>query len=67
MGITNMLSLEDRSLVERTIASALKCTIDSHGPITVGNRASAAKRIYSMLKCLARSNRQQDETVIVEH
>jgi len=61
-----MLSLEDRSLIERTIASALKCSIDSHGPVTVENRASAAKRVYSMLKHLARSNRQQDEAVIAE-
>ena len=62
-----MLNLEDRSLVERTIASALKCAIDSHGSITVENRASAAKRVYSMLKCLARSNRQQSEAVIAGH
>ena len=62
-----MLNLEDRSLVERTIASALKCTIDSHGPITAENRASAAKRVYGMLKCLARSNGQQDEAVIAAH
>lgn len=49
-----MLDLEDRSLIERLIAGALKCAIDSHGPITIENRASAAKRIYGMLKVLAR-------------
>jgi len=67
METTNILSLEDRSLVERTIASALKCSIDSHGPITAENRASAAKRVYGMLRCLAKSNRQQNEAVIAEH
>ncbi len=53
-----MLNLQDRSLIERMIAAALKCVIDSHGPITIENRASAAKRIYGMLKALARGQRE---------
>lgn len=56
----NILNLEDRSLVERAIASALKYAIDSHGPITTKNRTSAAKRIYSMLKCLTKNAEKEE-------
>lgn len=41
-----------RGDLERQVAGALKCAIDAHGPITVDNRASAAKRIVHLLKQL---------------
>lgn len=36
--------------LEREIAGALKQTIDAHGPITIENRSSAAKRIASAIR-----------------
>ena len=34
-----------RSQFERIVAGAIKCAIDAHGPVTVENRSSAAKRV----------------------
>jgi len=56
--MTNTLDLAERSLVERAVVGALKSAICAHGPITVGNRASAAKRVYAALKQLARERRK---------
>ena len=44
--------LDDRSRVEKEIAGQLKSAIDAHGPITNVTRASAARRIYCLLKAL---------------
>lgn len=44
------LDITKRGQIERAIADALKCAIDSHGPITIENRHSAAKRVYCALK-----------------
>jgi hypothetical protein len=54
------IDLTDRSLIERTIAGALKSAIDAHGPITIENRASAAKRVYSALKQIANERALSD-------
>jgi hypothetical protein len=48
------LELQDRPTVERQIGGALRSTIDAHGPITKSTSSSAAKRVYSALKQLAR-------------
>ncbi len=40
----------DRKRNERQIAGALVNAIHAHGPITIANRASAAKRIESALR-----------------
>lgn len=48
------LDMENRSLVERQIAGALKSTIRAHGPIDNFWVGSAAKRIYGQLKAIAR-------------
>lgn len=57
MGVTdrrvrNMCLKNQRGVIERQVAGALKCAIDAHGPITVENRHSAAKRVIHMLKQL---------------
>jgi len=53
----NTLNLENRAQVERMIAGALLNAIHSHGSITPDNRSSAAKRVYSQLKALAKAQR----------
>jgi len=47
----------DRPAVERAVASALKMTIDAHGPIRRENVGSAAKRVVSLLKEQRRAGR----------
>ena len=58
---SNTLSIENRSLIEGAIAGALKSSINAHGPITLANRSSAAKRVYCLLKQLARQQRESRE------
>jgi len=55
------LDFRKRSQIEKEIAGALKCAIDSHGPIVLQNRGSAAKRVYKALKELAKRNLAQRE------
>lgn len=49
-----LLDLSDRGRVESSIAGALKMAVDAHGPITRANVSSAAKRVVSNLKGIAR-------------
>lgn len=53
----NVVNISDRSTVESRVAGALKNTVDAHGPIDKDWVASAAKRIYGMLKGLAKEQR----------
>lgn len=46
--------LSNRSDVERLICSALRSSINDHGPITVDSISSAAKRVYAQLKAYRR-------------
>lgn len=54
------LDLEDRAQMERTIAGALKSTIDAHGNITPALLGSAAKRVYGALKQIAKDKKQAE-------
>ena len=56
--LASKLNIEGRSLIEGSIAGALKAAIDAHGPIILANRSSAAKRVYVMLKQLAKQQRE---------
>lgn len=58
---SNTLNIMDRSLIEKSIAGALKSAINDHGPITIENRASTAKRIYCLMKQLAGQQRRDQE------
>ena len=51
------LELQGRSEIEKEIVGALKCAMDSHGPITRENVNSAAKRVYKALNNLAKRRR----------
>ena len=51
------LDLQDRSKVEGAIAGAIRDSINTHGPITPQMIGSAAKRVYSTLKQLARDQK----------
>ena len=58
----NNLDIEDRSKLERQIAGALKSAIAAHGPITLVNHSSATKRVYGLLKALAKEQRDGSDT-----
>jgi len=53
----NMLDIEDRSKLESAICGALKSAIVDHGDITLTNRSSAAKRVYGLLKGMAKEQK----------
>ena len=58
--MANLINLENRAQIERIIAGALKCAIDSHGPITVELRSSAAKRVFSALKQFSKQRKSYE-------
>lgn len=54
----NLLNIENRSNIEKRIVGALKDGITAHGNIDLNNVSSTAKRIYSLLKGIAKEQRR---------
>lgn len=52
--MTLKVEIQNRSVVEKRIAGALRSAIDQHGPITPLTLGSATKRVFAVLKVLAR-------------
>lgn len=61
------LEISDRSKLESAICGALAAAIHAHGPITMSNRASAAKRIYGLLKQQAKDQKNSEAKEVFEH
>jgi len=55
------LVLQPRSEIEKEIVGALKNAIHSHGPVTLDNVNSAAKRVYKTLSNLAKRQRDNEQ------
>jgi hypothetical protein len=52
-----LLDLSDRSQVEKSINGAIRSAIEAYGPLNITKSASAAKRVYSELKAVAKRQR----------
>ena len=54
----DIIDLQDRPQIERIVVGAIKSAINEHGPITIYNCSSAAKRIVGQLKEYAKQKRE---------